>query len=74
MAQLKSLIIGSSLTLILCLVIISMALVMSDLQSVKADTASQPVLINVDNNVQYLTLQDAPPHRDITQQRLAPLQ
>jgi hypothetical protein len=62
------------LTLTLGLAIVLTVLVVSDLQTVQADVPTQPVVTNVGNTVQYARLTDAPPHRDITTQRFAPLE
>lgn len=72
MTRLKSIITSSILTLVLCLAILTTALVIDDAQAVQAN-ASQPVVTTIDGS-NYLLLTDAPPQRDIVLQRFAPLQ
>lgn len=73
MTRLKSILTNSLLTLTLCFTIVAMALVMSDMQSVQADTSGEVAVVTAAENVEYLPLTDAPLRRDITGQRFAPL-
>ena len=73
MIRVKSIITSSILTLVLCLAILTTALVMNDAQAVQANASDQPVVTTIDGNT-YLQLTDAPPVRNIEQQRFAPLQ
>jgi len=59
------------LTLALVLTVLATALVLNGAQAVQADASSQSF---DENQVVFLQLTDAPPVRDITQQRFAPLQ
>lgn len=68
MSRVRTTITNSVLTLILCLLIMATVLVVNDAQTVQAETAVQT------NDVVYLQLTDAPPVRDISQQRMAPLE
>ena len=72
MNRLKSIVTSAIVTLVLCLAILTTALVINDAQAVQAN-ASQPVITTVDGS-NYLQLTDAPPQRDIVLQRFAPLQ
>ena len=71
MEQLKLMLKGALVTLIFCLAVTLTALVVSELQTVRADMA-QPAITT--ETIEYAPLQDAPPQRDITAQRLAPLE
>lgn len=71
MTQVRSILTTSLLTLALVLTVAATALVLNDAQAVQADASSQ---IFNENQVVYLQLTDAPPVRDITLQRFAPLQ
>ena len=73
MTRLKSIITSSILTLVLCLAILTTALVMNDAQAVQANASDQPVVTNLDGSI-YLQLTDAPPQRDIALQQFASLQ
>lgn len=73
MKRFRAILTGSLLTLMLGLALTMMVLVTSELQSVQADVSSGPIVITVDHSDQYLPLRDAPPRRDITGQRFAPL-
>lgn len=59
--------------LILYLAVILVVLVITEMQPVQADMSSEPIEATIDE-VQYLRLTDAPPQRDITRQRFAPLE
>lgn len=75
MNTVRNILTGSLITLMLGLALTVIVLVTSDLESVQADISAQPIIITVDNNdVEYAPLTDAPPQRDITTQRLAPLE
>ncbi len=71
MAHVKSIITNGLLTLVLCLTILATVFVVNDAQALKADAAEQ---VGAAQQVVYLQLTDAPPVRDISQQRIAPLQ
>lgn len=70
MEQLKLMLKGALITLIFCLAVTLTALVVSELQTVRADTV-QPVTAQT---IEYTPLQSAPLQRDITAQRFAPLE
>jgi len=72
MRQLKWMLNGALFTLLFCLVVTLTILVMSEMQAVRADVVIQPA-ITVENT-EYARLTDAPPQRDITAQRFAPLE
>lgn len=59
--------------LILYFGIILAVLLIFEMQPVQADLSNQPIMTTT-SNVQYLRLTDALPQRDITKQRLAPLE
>ena len=69
MTQLKSIITNALLTLVLVLSVMASVLVANNAQ---AEAADQPV-VNETEQMVYISLTDAPPQRDITQQRLAPI-
>ena len=73
MAQVKSIILGGSLTLVLFLTVGLAVLVASGVQPAQANEVYPPV-VTVIEDVQYENLVDAMPQRDITVQRFAPLQ
>jgi hypothetical protein len=73
MLKLKSIFISGLLTLIVSLTLLTAILVITDMRAAQADIAPQPV-IAAENNSYYLPLTDAPPQRDITDQRFAPLE
>lgn len=60
--------------LALFLVVILTILITSEMEPVWADGLRQPVVTTVNDDLQYLRLKDAPPQRDITKQRFAPLE
>lgn len=70
MTRLRSIITNTLLTLVLVLSVMASVLVVNNAQ---AEAADQPV-VNKTEQMVYLPLTDAPPQRDITQQRLAPIQ
>ena len=72
MRQLKWMLNGALFTLLFCLVVTLTILVMSEMQAVRADVLVQPAVTN--ENIEYARLTDAPPQRDITAQRFAPLE
>ena len=72
MQQLKWILNGALFTLLFCLVVTLTILVMSEMQAVRADVVVQPAVTN--ENIEYARLTDAPPQRDITAQRFAPLE
>lgn len=74
MTQLKWMFNGALVTLIFCLALTLTVLVMSEIQSVRADVVIRPGGITVQENTEYTRLLDAPPQRDITVQRFAPLE
>jgi hypothetical protein len=74
MLKLKSILISGFLTLTVSLLILAAVLVVTDMQAVQADLVDQPVVTAVDAEIYYLPLTDAPPQRDITGQRFAPLE
>ena len=73
MRQLKWMLNGALFTLLFCLVVTLTILVMSEMQAVQADVVVQPA-VTVNENIEYARLTDAPPQRDITAQRFAPLE
>ena len=73
MTRLKSILTNSILALTLCVAILTTAFVLSDMNPIQADAASNDVAIAATENTEYLPLTDAPLQRDITSQRLAPL-
>ncbi|MCB9100607.1 MAG: hypothetical protein H6632_13780 [Anaerolineales bacterium] len=73
MTRFKSILTNSLLTLTLCLTIVTMAVVLSDMQPVQADESGEVAVVTVSNNNEYLPLTDAPLQRDISSQRFAPL-
>jgi hypothetical protein len=73
MRQLKWMLNGALFTLLFCLVVTLTILVMSEMQAVRADVVVQPA-VTVNENIEYARLTDAPPQRDITAQRFAPLE
>ena len=73
MTRLKSILTNSLLTLTLCLTIVAMAVVLSDMQPVQADESGEVAVLTVTNNNEYMPLTDAPLQRDISSQRFAPL-
>ena len=73
MQQLKWMLNGALFTLLFCLVVTLTILVMSEMQAVRADVVVQPA-VTVNENIEYARLTDAPPQRDITAQRFAPLE
>jgi hypothetical protein len=74
MQQLKWMLNGALFTLIFCLVLTFTVLVISEMQPVRADVVIQPGSITLSENTDYVRLTDAPPQRDITTQRFAPLE
>jgi hypothetical protein len=74
MQQLKWMLNGALITLAFCLIITLTVMVLSEIQPVRADLVIQPGVTTVDEDVEYLRLTDAPPQRDITAQRFAPLE
>jgi hypothetical protein len=76
MKQVKQMVRGGLIALVLCLVVTLTVLVMSEVnQSTLAKTVDQPAVITaVESRTQYIPLRDAPPQRDITAQRFAPLE
>ncbi|GIK36219.1 MAG: hypothetical protein BroJett011_00520 [Chloroflexota bacterium] len=74
MKQLKWMFNGALLTLIFCLALTLTILVISEMQTVRADVVIQPGGVTVQENTDYARLLDAPPQRDITAQRFAPLE
>ena len=73
MRQLKWMLNGALFTLLFCLVVTLTILVMSEMQAVRADVVVQPA-VTINENIEYAKLTDAPPQRDITAQRFAPLE
>ena len=74
MIQLKTVLTSGLITLLLCLIIVGMALAMSNAQPVQAEAINQPLVMKTTNDIYYLPLTDTPPLRDITQQQFAPLE
>ena len=74
MQQLKWMFNGALVTLIFCLAVTLTILVFSEMQTVRADMIVQPGGISVSEDTEYARLIDAPPQRDITAQRFAPLE
>jgi hypothetical protein len=72
MQQLKWMLNGALFTLLFILVLTFTILVMSEMQEVQADVVQPAVSVNED--IEYAKLTDAPPQRDITAQRFAPLE
>jgi hypothetical protein len=73
MKKLKATFTGGLFILILYAVVILTILIITEMQPVQADVSNQPI-VTTTGDVQYLRLTDAPPQRDITKQRLAPLE
>ena len=73
MIQLRTVLTGGLITLLLVLAIFGMVLVISDAQPVQAETAGQQIVMTDTDNIYYLPLTDAPPLRDLSQQQFAPL-
>jgi hypothetical protein len=71
MQQLKWMLNGALFTLLFVLMVTFTILVMSEMQEVQADVV-QPAALN--EQVEYARLADAPPVRDLTAQRFAPLE
>lgn len=67
MNRVRSIIVNSILSVILFLLIMASVLVINDAHAVQADAAAA-------DQVVYVQLSDAPPVRDLAQQRLAPLE
>lgn len=75
MKRLQKILTASLLILMLGLAMAMMVLVATEMQPVQADMADQPAVITADKgDIEYLPLTDAPPLRDITKQRFAPLE
>ena len=75
MKQLKRLFTSGLFVLILYLAIILAMLVTIEMQPVRADVSSQPIVTTTaHDDQQYLRLTDTPPQRDISKQRFAPLE
>ena len=74
MTQLRLMLNGALLTLIFLLVVTLTVLVMSEMQIVQADTVAQPVAPAQTDTTPYARLTDAPPQRDLTTQRFAPVE
>jgi hypothetical protein len=74
MTQLKLMLKGALLTLAFGLVITLTGLTINELQPVQADLTIQLAPATLDESIEYVQLTDAPPQRDITLQRLAPLE
>ena len=73
MKQLKKIFTSGLVILALYLAVILTALVALEMRPVRADMVSQTAVTTIDNT-EYLRLTDAPPVRDITGQRIAPLE
>lgn len=73
MEQLKLMFKGAAITLIFCLALTLTVLIFSEIQTVKADMFIQRGGVAAQGNTEYARLIDAPPQRDITAQRFAPL-
>lgn len=71
MTRLRSNLTSALLTLALVLTVLATALVLNGAQAVQADASSQSFN---ETRVEFLQLTDAPPVRDISVQRFAPLQ
>ncbi|MCG3209184.1 MAG: hypothetical protein FOGNACKC_02803 [Anaerolineae bacterium] len=67
MNRVRSIVINSILSVVLFLLIMASVLVINDAHAVQADAAAV-------DQVVYLQLDNAPPVRDLAQQRLAPLE
>ena len=74
MQQLKWMFNGALFTLIFCLAVTFTVLVVSEMQTVRADVVVQPGGVTLSERTDYARLSDAPPQRDITAQRFAPLE
>jgi hypothetical protein len=73
MFRLKSALTGGFLTLIVCLMIMAVLLAMTGTRAIQAEAAAQSAIPAAQESSYYAPLTDAPPQRDITTQRLAPL-
>lgn len=71
MSQLKSMLIGVLLALIIVLTVALALLVVNEVQPAQAQEINRPVIAV--EEVQYARLVDAIPQRDITVQQFAPL-
>jgi hypothetical protein len=74
MTQLKLMLNGALFTLAFGLIVTLMVLVMSDMQPVQADLTINLAPAVESKAIEYVQLTSAEPQRDITQQRLAPLE
>ena len=74
MEQVKLMVKGGFVTLVLCLVVTLTVLALSEFnQRSVAQTVPQPIVTASDNG-SYARLKDAVPQRDITTQRFSPLE
>jgi hypothetical protein len=74
MQQLKWMLNGALFTLVFCLAVTFTIMVVSEMQTVRADVVIQPGSVILSEKAEYARLADAPPQRDITAQRFAPLE
>jgi len=74
MTQLRLMLNGALLTLIFLLVVTLTIVVMSEMQTVQADMVAQPAAPVQIDDTHYARLTDAPPQRDLTTQRFAPVE
>jgi hypothetical protein len=74
MQQLKWMLNGALFTLVFCLAVTFTIMVVSEMQTVRADVVIQPGSVILSEKAEYTRLADAPAQRDITAQRFAPLE
>lgn len=74
MKQLKWMLNGALLTMVFCLIVTLTIMVMSEMQSVKADFVVRLDAPAAAQQAEYLPLLSAQPQRDITVQRFAPVE
>lgn len=74
MKQLKWMLNGALFTMVFCLIVTLTIMVMSEMQSVKADFVVRLDAPATAQQAEYLPLRSAEPQRDITVQRFAPVE
>lgn len=74
MTQLKLMLNGALFTLVFCLIVTLTALVMSEMQPVRADLTVQLAPAMATEKIEYVQLTDARPQRGLSEQRFAPLE
>ena len=74
MRQFKSFLANPLSVLVLYLITILTILAINEMSPVWANSTNRTIVVTNDDRVQYLSLTDAPPQRDIAKQRFAPLE